>query len=236
MLRELLMQLELRRMDREAGFILVARKLAADESVSASTVEKLLIDTGKTPDDLSESVELYKRRFLWDEQRNKAAPLSKERARLEQQIAAEDRKLEAAETAHSEATGPLYCRLEEIRHAVNEASDARRQLISTCADEKLKGELADVQGRLSRLQAEATSLRTRGELVKRASSDLETADRLAAGLVPRAPTGHIDRLREGAARKRETGEHALAELPTVEKQIAAAEREEAAVYERMTLP
>jgi hypothetical protein len=76
----------------------------------------------------------------------------------------------------------------------------------------------------------------RGELVKQAERDEETADRLIVGLVPFASTARIDRLREQAARKRELGQQAQAALAGVQKEIAKAEKEEEAVYERMTAP
>jgi len=49
MLGEMLMELEPRGKDREAGFWATARQLAAGEKVATPTVERLLAEGGKTP-------------------------------------------------------------------------------------------------------------------------------------------------------------------------------------------
>lgn len=236
MLSELLTELELRRTDRETGFLTVARKLAAGEKVAIATVEKLLADTGKSPSELAQAVELLKQRLQWCEQRRKGTGLEKEQSAVQARIAAEDRKLEQAENAHTEATSPLYGRLHEIREAVSLASDARRKLIDTCPDPKLKAELADVEHRLSMLHEKEVLLRKRTDLMKQADRDDLTAEMLAEGIVPHAPTGHIDRMREQAARDREAGKQALAELEQVRKELAWLQQQESTVLERMTKP
>ncbi len=233
---EVLSELELRRKHRAVDFWAVARKLAAGEKVTAAGVEALLIESGKTPAELQAAVDLLAQRARWHEQRRNAAGLEKEQTSVQRQIAVEDRKLATAEEAHTEATASLCARLHEIRTTVSDAGDARRRLIETCPDAGLKAELAAVQERLARLRAEAASWRDRTELTKRADWDEETADRLAAGLVPGASTAHIDRLREQAVRKRELGRQAKAALDAVLKRITAAEREEEVVFERMTQP
>jgi len=57
-----------------------------------------------------------------------------------------------------------------------------------------------------------------------------------AGIVLFTNTAHIDRLREQAERHRKAGKDAPAALATVQKEIAKLEREEAAIFERMTKP
>lgn len=236
MLTEMLTELELRRKDRDADFLKLARKLAAGEKMPAAMLEKLLTECGKTPAELAAAVELATQRARWHEERRTAAALEKEQAAVQDRMAAEDRKLAAAEKAHEDATAPLLARLHEIRAAVSAAGDARRKLIDTCPYPALKAELAAVSDRLAELRAEAAVLRDRGELVKRAERDEETADRLAAGIVPFTSTARIDYWRELAQRNRAAGNNALAALATVQKEIAKLEREEAAVFERMTKP
>lgn len=236
MLKELLSELETRRKDRESDFWATARKLASSEKVTAAAVEKLLAESGKSPTDLEAAVELAKQRAQWHEQRRKAATLEKEQAALKDRIAVEDRKLSDAEKAHADGTRPLYARLHEIKAAVSDASDARRNLIKTCPDTALKAELAAVTQRLIELRAQAAALRERGELVKQADREEEAARRMAEGIVPGARTTRIDEMRERAARARKVGREALAALPDVQKEIEQFEREEGAVYERMARP
>lgn len=233
---EVLKELKLRRENREADFWTTARKLAVGEKVTTASVEKVLAENGKTLVELQTAVELFTQRARWNEQRRQAAALEKEQTSVQNRIAAEDRKLAAAEAAHNDATAPLYARVYEIRAAVSDASDARRKLIETCPDEALRAQLAAVGDRLAALRAQAVDLRDRGELVKDADRDEQTAERLQAGIVPLASTAHIDRMREQAARKREAGEQAKAGLAGVLKDIVAAEKEQEAVYERMARP
>jgi hypothetical protein len=236
MLKELLSELETRRKDRETDFWATARKLAAGDKVTAAAVEKLLAESGKTPTELQAAVELMTQRAHWHEQRRKATSLEKEQAALKDRIAAEDRKLADAEKAHADATRPLYARLHEIKAAISDASDARRNLIKTCPHAELKAELAAVTQRLIELRAQAAALRERGELVKQADREEEAARRMAEGIVPGTRTTRVDEMRERAARARKVGQEALAALPVVQEEIEKVEREEEAVYERMARP
>lgn len=236
MLKELLSELESRRKGRETDFWATARKLAAGEKVTAAAVEKLLAESGKTSAELEAAVALMTQRAQWHDQRRKAAALEKEQAALKDRIAVEDKKLADAENAHAEATTPLYARLRVIRAAASDAGDARRNLIKTCPYAGLKVELGAVSQRLIELRAQAAALGERGELVKQADREEEAARRMAEGIVPGSRTTRIDQLREQAARARKVGQEALAALPSVQEEIAKAEREEVAVYERMAKP
>lgn len=236
MLKELLGELESRRKDRETDFWATARKLAAGEKVTAAAVEKVLVESGKSPAELEAAVELMTQRTQWHEQRRKAAAFEKEQAALKDRIAVEDKKLADAEKVHADTTQPLYTRLHEIKTAISDASDARRNLIKTCPDDALKAELAAVTQRLIGLRAQAAALRERGGLVKQADREEEAARRMAEGIVPGTRTTRIDEMRERAARARKVGQEALDALPAVQEEIAKVEREEEAVYERMAKP
>jgi hypothetical protein len=236
MLKELLSELESRRKDRETDFWATARKLAAGEKVTAAAVEKLLAESGKTPTELQAAVELMAQRARWNEQRRKAASLEKEQAALRDRVGAEDKKLSAAETAHADATAPLYARLDQIKAAIGDAGDARRNLIRTCPHAEHKAALATVTQRLIELRAPAAALRERGELLKQADREDETARRMAEGIVPGTRTTRIEQLREQAAHLRKAGQEALALLPDAQREIEKTERDEEAVYERMARP
>jgi len=199
-------------------------------------VEKLLAERGKSPAELEAAVALMMQRAQWHEARRKAAALEKEQATLKDRIAVEDKKLSDAEKAHADATRPLYARLHEIKAAISDASDARRNLIRTCPDAALKAELAAVMQRLIELRAQAAALRERAELVKQADREEEAARRMAEGIIPGTRTTRIDQMRERAARARKVGQEALVALPEVQKAIEKAEREEEAIYERMAKP
>ena len=211
------------------------RRGRLDEAVAASAracdLEPQATDLVKTHRELTRVLLLRR-----DEARRKAAALEKEQATLKDRIAVEDKKLSDAEKAHADATRPLYARLHEIKAAISDASDARRNLIRTCPDAALKAELAAVMQRLIELRAQAAALRERAELVKQADREEEAARRMAEGIIPGTRTTRIDQMRERAARARKVGQEALVALPEVQKAIEKAEREEEAIYERMAKP
>ena len=105
---------------------------AAGQEPDADTVERALVGAGKSVEDLKQSVETYQRRTVLKAMIAMEPTLDEERRRVQQQIAAADRDLEAAERRHEEATVPLHTRLRRIDAAVSDSCDARRELFA-CA-------------------------------------------------------------------------------------------------------
>jgi len=119
---------------------------------------------------------------------------------------------------------------------VSTASDARPKLIQTCPNAALKADLAGLTERLNEWRSQAAAWPDRGELVKQTKRQEETADRSIVRRVPFAPTARIDRFRAQAACQRELGRETQTALAGVLNEIAKAEQEQNAVYERMTAP
>lgn len=236
MLAELMSELESRRKSRQGEFWLVVRKLAAGEKVAPAAVERTLLDSGKSPADLREAVELLTRRMHWHEQCEESAALDREQPAIQERIAEADRNLAAAEEAHREAIAPLQFRLEEIKAVRLQAREARDRLIESCPYQNLKAELSAATNRLVELRDMATELRRQAGRVKEAESDLVEAERHAKIVTPGSDPRRVEEWRERARRNREIGETAKKELPTVEKEVARLEREEATIYERMLQP
>lgn len=236
MLSELLSELESRKKSREADFWATARKLAAGEKVAPQAVECLLVESGRTTSDLKAAVELMQQRRQWSDAATRAAALEIERASIQERIAAEDRKLAAAEQAHTDATAPLHFRIDIIRAGLRDAEDARQRLIETCPYDDLKAELAGVTRQLADLRNRATGLRQQAGRAKDAEADMAEANRHAAAIAPGSDPRRAAEWRERAERHRRAADHAYAELPGVEKEIANLEREETAIYERMAKP
>lgn len=229
MLTELLSELEMRKKGREADFWATARKLAAGEKVAPAAVERLLADSGRTPADLKAAVELMQQRRQWSDVVAGTAALEQERAAVREHIAVEDRKLAAAEQAHTDATLPLQARLQAIQAALREAGDARQRLMDSCPCADLKGELAEVTARIAALRTRACELRrTADECATAAKSDLAQVEVFHAS--------DAAKWRERADRHRRQAEQARAELPAVEREIAKLECEEAELRERMVQP
>jgi len=229
MLTELLSELETRKKGREADFWATVRKLAAGEKVSPAVVERLLADSGRTPADLKAAVERMQQRRQWFEVVAGVGALEQERTTLRERILAEDRKLEEAEQAHTDATLPLHARLEQIQTAMREAHAARQRLMDTCPYGDLTAELADVLRKIAALRTRLYELRhTAGECESAAKADLEQVE-FEGGR-------RADYWRAKAEEHRRRAEAARAELPEVERQLAKLEREEVELRERMVQP
>ncbi len=229
MLTELLSELETRKKSREADFWATVRKLAAGERVAPAAVERLLADCGRTPADLKAAVERMQQRQQWFEVVAGVGALEQERTTLRERILAEDRKLEEAEQAHTDATLPLHARLEQIQRALWEARDARQRLMDTCPYADLTAELAEVLRRIAALRTRLYELRhTAGECESAAKADLEQVE-CEGGR-------RADYWRAQAAEHRRRAEAARAELPEIERQLAKLEREEVELRERMVQP
>jgi hypothetical protein len=80
--------------------------------------------------------------------------------------------------------------VDDLKVPVELAMQRRRWHEPREVAEVLERERAAVEDRFPRLRAEPAALRGRGELVKQADRDDETADRIAVGIVPGALTGN----------------------------------------------
>lgn len=235
-MKELFGELETRRKNREADFWSIAHKIAAGEKVGAAAVERLLTESGKSPADLEHTVNLLQQRRQWHQTVITEPALEKERATLKDRIAAEDRKLAAAEKAHTDATEPIYARLDFLKARVSEASDARRRLMETCPYAELKVELTETQRLLNEHRQRHAELKREADRTELVESDLAEAQLHADALAPGSHPRNATYWRERADRNRAAGERAAAELPKVEKEIARLEKTEATISERMTKP
>jgi hypothetical protein len=126
-------------------------KIATGHEPSHTEVELLLTSADKSVDDLRRDVERYQHRLALKAMVNSLPKLEEEFAEVQQQIAAVDHDLEEAERKHDRVTAPLYGRLEEIKRARNDASDAKRKLFDTCDNPGLERQLAQAATELSQL-------------------------------------------------------------------------------------
>lgn len=236
MLKELFGELETRRKNREAEFWSIAHKIAAGERVGAAAVERLLTESGKSPADLERTVNLLQQRRQWHQAVITEPALEKERTAIKDRIAAEDRKLAAAEKAHTDATEPMYAQLDVLKARVAEASDARRQLIQTCPYADLKAELAETQRVLNEQRQRYAELKRQAQRAGLVESDLAEAQLHENAVLPGTHPRDAKYWRERAERNRAAGEEAAAELPKIEREIARLEKAESAIFGRMIKP
>lgn len=108
-------------------------------------------------------------------------------------LAAIDRVLEEAESAHDEATRPLYERRGEVDRAIPESQDAEAKLVTECEDAELRRELEDVDAELIRLSTDRHDLLDQASYLEKQA--LTEQDRAKRQLDP----GYARQYREKAA-------------------------------------
>lgn len=219
---------------RAADFRSLVARIADGQEPDADTVDRVLQDAGKSLDELRQAVERLHHRRQLREQLDRLPALASERQEIEKQIAAADAALEAAEKKHSETTGPLVARLQQIRELVAAAEAAKRQLADTCTDDALLAEHRQVQAEVSKAYHEAAECREAASRQReRARSERAAAER-AKRIV-----GGDDQVEEHLARAQQHEQRAAefdAEVAKVEKRIARLQRDAAEVRERMLVP
>jgi chromosome segregation ATPase len=218
-----------RQQARKADFRSLVAQVADGKEPDADEVDRILRDNGKTLDDLRAGVEVLLKRRALRQALDQKPKLAKERERIEREIEDANRQLEEAETRHNDVTNPLFARLEEIKHGMNETIRAAQELERTCDDEGLLAErqavwmqLKELNTRRSRSEMEINNLRSGAK-----------SDRQETQYVPKS------RAEEYAARadRRDARAQELeAELPDLRRQISDAEAREKAIRDRMLEP
>lgn len=159
--------------------------IATGEEPSPADVERLLAETKKSISDLQRDVETYQHRMALKAMVASLPKLEEEFAHVQQQIAAADRELEAAERRNDEITSPLYGRLHEIKEARKDASTAQQELFATCDDLELERQLDAANAEIRRLMDASKELATKAVYIdnqadgerRRADRELTEADR-----------------------------------------------------------
>lgn len=123
--------------------------IATGDEPNPVEVERLLADAGKSLDDLRLDVE-YQRRMALRATVAEMPALEAERRSIDDEIAAADQILEAAEQQHEQTTEPLYARRREINQALAEGSTAQGELVRTCGDPDVIRDMADLEAEARR--------------------------------------------------------------------------------------
>jgi chromosome segregation ATPase len=134
-----------------AGYRELVAGIATGEEPGSPEVERVLVNTGKSIDDLRRDVEAYQHRMALKAMVSSLPDLDRDFAEVQKQIAAADRELQEAERRHDDATAPLYGRMEDIKQARSEASRAQQELFDTCSDPDLERQLDRANDELARL-------------------------------------------------------------------------------------
>lgn len=211
-------------------FRTLVRTIGAGKEPDADQVERILVITGKSVEDLRAAVELYQQRFALRTQLNSLSKLTTERKEIEQQMAKANEALEEAERQHEETMNPLIRQHEIVRQAMQEAERARQQLIDTCPFDELCERSADLQRRHVQVHDQASKQR-------QTISDCRgwaKADRATAAHASHSRKEH--ELLERANRRDAHADQCEKELAEVLKQVTAMEQQIQAVRNEMLEP
>jgi chromosome segregation ATPase len=152
--------------------------IATGEDPSAAEVDRLLAETNKSISNLKDDVETYQHRMALKAMVASLPKLEEEFAQVQQQIAAADRELEAAERRNDEITGPLYGRLHVIKEARADAAAASQELYETCDSPELEQQLNEINAEIERLNKSAWDLAAQATyLDNKADSERHQADK-----------------------------------------------------------
>lgn len=201
--------------------------IAAGDEPNPAEVERLLADAGKSLDDLRRDVEQYQHRMALRATVAEMPALEAERRSIDEQIAAADQTLEAAEQQHDQTTDPLYARRREINQALSEGSTALGELVRTCGDPDVIRDMAD-------LDAEARQLSERSrDLISRAAHMEQSARNERERADQEASFSEAEGRREVADRYKKDAEATRREMKQVEKAIAELGKRREQIEQRM---
>ncbi len=203
--------------------------IAKGDEPDADKVDGLLVSVGKSVDDLKADVERYKHRFALMALVNSMPKLEAERRDIDNQIAAADRALEAAEKQHEDSTAPLYATRHELSRALSDASSAAAELVTSCDDADLRREMADLDADARRLHEQRRKANDRATYMEeKARTESERAER---ELSPESTEGR----RDVAGRYRKEAEDARALVKRLDKATADVTKRREQVEHRMRL-
>lgn len=197
--------------------------IATGEEPSPTEVERLLAEAKKSLDDLRGDVERYQHRMALKAAAAALPALEAERRTLDEQIAAADKILEAAESQHDETTRPLYFRRRQVDQAISEGTTARMELVYSCEDADLRRETDELEVEQRRLDEVHRELNTRaGRLDYKACYEREAAGHElinSEATRRREQAASYDKEAEGVRRELKKVEKAQADLAKRREQI-----------------
>ena len=216
-----------RRQQQLAGYQDLVAGVATGEEPDADEVERLLVDAGKSLDDLRHDVERYQHRMALKAMVASLPKLEDERRMINEQIAVADRALEAAEKQHDETADPLFERRREIDAAISDAQRASVELLETCDDAEARREASELNAEHQRLEQEQRAQADRAsQLERKARAEFDQANRIV-GL------SDADARREVAERYQQEAEAARREVKRLEKAKADVAKRREQLEQRM---
>jgi len=123
----------------------IVRSLAMGKEPDPEEVDRILSEAGITVSEFQADVEKGHERMAMHALANSLPNLQANRNEIAKQIKAVDTEFAKAEKAHDDARLPLEDRLRECDEAIRQATRAREDLVVTCEDPCLLGEMKPVE-------------------------------------------------------------------------------------------
>jgi chromosome segregation ATPase len=210
-------------------------------------MDRLLITTGKSTDDLKASVELHQRRVALHAQMDRLPEIEKERAKISKQFAEARAVLDAAEAKYEETAGPLRGRSEFLKQEASAAGDAKQKLVDCCPYDELLAELQEVYAqkkdahdRRSKLHSEIQMYREHARSLRTQSGEEPSVKGETRGSLRRIETRSEDSRKQALEQRAAHHEAKVAQLTSAlaeaEKEVAALDKREGEVLARMREP
>jgi hypothetical protein len=130
----------------------IVRSLVLGKEPDPEEVDRILSEVGITVAEFQADVEKGHERMAMHALANSLPNLQANRDEIAKQINAVDTEFAKAEKAHDDARLPLEDRLRECDEAIRQATRAREDLVVTCEDPVLLGEMKHVESELERLR------------------------------------------------------------------------------------
>lgn len=129
----------------------VVRSLVMGKEPDPEEVDRILSEAGIMVAELQEDVEKGRERMVMHTLANSLPGFQANRDEIAKQIKAIDTEFAKAEKAHNDARLPLENQLRECDDAIRQATRAREDLVVTCEDPVLLGEIEHVESEMERL-------------------------------------------------------------------------------------
>lgn len=222
-------------------------QIASGKEVDAEIVERLLVVTNKTTDDLAGAVELHQRRVAWRAQLDRVPGIEKEQTEINKQFATAKALLDAAEAKYEETARPLRGREAFLKNEASDARDAGQKLVDCCPYEELRAQLQEVYARRKevhdrrhKLQSDIQMYREHARSLRSQAGEApsvkgETHGSLR-GIETRSEDGRKQALEQRAAQHEAKVAQLTPALAEAEKEVAALDQREKDVLARMREP
>ena len=156
----------------------IVRSLVMGKEPDPEEVERILLDAGKSVEQLKADVHKGQERMAMHAMANALPKLQKDRKQILKDIDKLDAEFEKLEDQHDDARRPLVHQLKQCDEAIRDAEKAKSQLVETCEDPVLIGEIEHLQSEISQLTDADRDLFSKANFLEdRAETERLRADR-----------------------------------------------------------